>query len=154
MSSTDTHPTDTAPVVRLGRGSPELLNMRWGFEPHDGSEPIINIRAESADLASNRCLVPAAEWDLFTGDVPKRRRTVTLKEEPLFFFAALWRQASANWPESYAILTIDAAPDLARLTDRQPAVIRAADASAWLTDASAAADLLKPLPKGSYQVKG
>lgn len=153
MTSSDTHPTDSAPVVRLGSRGPELVTMRWGFEPNEGSEPLINVRAETAELSCNRCLVPATEVDFFTGHEHRKHRwQVRLKGEPLFFFAGLWREASASWPESYAIITIEASPDLAELTERQPAVIRPADAAAWLTDERRAAELLRPLARGSFEI--
>lgn len=92
--------------------------------------------------------------ELFTdAGHPKRKWRVTLKEEPVFFFAALWRQASAGWPESYAILIVDAAPDILPLNERQPAVIRARDVEAWLRDEEAPRALLKPLAAGSYEVR-
>ena len=150
--SDHTRPSDTASVVRLGPKGPELVDMRWGWHPREGTEPVINVRAETADLTTNRCLVPATEFTLFTGaGHPKRRWTVTLRAEHLFFFAALWAEATADWPESYAIITIEAAPDLAPLADRQMAVIRPADARAWLMS-SEAYKLLAPLEAGSYDV--
>ena len=128
--------------------------MRWGFEPANGGEPVINIRAETADVSSNRCLIPASDFELFTGaDYPKRRWRIAVKGEPLFFFAGLWRSASAAWPLSYAALTIEAAPDLKPLTDRQMALIRASDAATWLTSVELASGLLKPLPPGSYEIE-
>jgi putative SOS response-associated peptidase YedK len=152
--SGDTHPADTAPVIRWGHEGPELVEMRWGFEPRRGGEPVINVRGETADLTVQRCLVPVTELELFTGAKhPKRRWKVTLAREPIFFFAALWRGATAHWPRSYALLTIRAAPDLAALADRTPAVIRPADAGRWLSDPATASYLLEALPSGSYEVE-
>ena len=56
-----------------------------------------------------------------------------LKDSDWFCFAGVWREARGNWPESFAVLTIPAAPDLEHLTDRQLAVIRPEEAKAWLT---------------------
>lgn len=155
MSAGETHPTDTAQVIRLGEHGPELVSMHWGFELERGGEPAINIRAETADTAHNRCLIPARDFELFTGaEHPKRRWRVSVKGEPVFFFAGLWRLGTSDSSDSFAALTIEAAPDLAPLTDRQMAVIRPADVRAWLEDEHAAAELLKPLPAGSYDVEG
>lgn len=155
MTALETHPSDTAPVIRLGRDGPELADMRWGFAPRRGGEPIFNIRAEAADLTHNRCLIPASDFELFTGaGHPKRRWKVTLKGEPLFFFAGIWKKGRARAPASFAAITIEAAPDLLPLTDRQMAVIRPADSAAWLSDADLARELLKPLPPGSYEIEG
>ena len=154
MAPADTHPTDTGSVVRWGENGPELVGMRWGWEPRPGADPVINIRAETADLSANRCLIPASEFFLFTGaGQPKRRWRVTLKSERTFFFAGLWREASDHWPESYAGITIDAARDLEPLVDRQMAVITPAGLAAWFADEAAARSLLKPLPGGSYRIE-
>lgn len=148
----ETRPSDAASVVRLGKKGPELVEMRWGWQPHHAAEPVINVRAETADLTSRRCLVPATQFALFTGaGHPRRRWTITLRGEHLFFLAALWADATADWPESYAVITIDAAPDLAPLSDRQMAVIRPSDARAWLMTAEPH-ELLRPLAAGSYEV--
>lgn len=129
--------------------------MRWGFEARDRGEPVINVRAETAEITRNRCLIPATDFELFTGaEHPKRRWKVTVKGEPLFFFAGLWRKGTAGAPDSFAALTVEATPDLLSLTDRQMAVIRPADAATWLEDEHRAAELLKPLPAGSFEVQG
>ena len=154
MSKSATHPTDAAPVIRCGKNGPELVEMKWGLRPRNGGEPVINVRAETADLSKNRCLIPASDFELFTGaEHPKRRWVVRLRGEPLFFFAGLWRPATAHWPATFAALTIKAAADLEPLTDRQMAVIRPADAVAWFGDCASAAMLLRPLPSGSYAVE-
>lgn len=155
MTDADTRPTDTAPVVRWGDDGPELVEMRWGWKPdEEGGEPTINVRVETADLSGHRCLVPAIELDLFTGaGHPRRRWKVTVKAETVFFFAALSREATQQWPESYALITIDAAADLSPLTDRQPAIILPSEAGTWLSSQTDPSELLKPLPSGSFNVE-
>jgi len=154
MVQAATHRTDTAPVVRWGKRGPELVQMWWGFRSASGTEPIINVRAETANIAKRRCLVPPTELDLFTGaGHPKQRWKVTVKGESVFFFAALWRQATAQWPQSYAVVTIAAAADLSPLTDRQPAIILPSGAGTWLSGQTDPSELLKPLPSGSFDVQ-
>lgn len=146
-------PTDQAPVVRNGLNGAELVHMRWGFVGPTGGEPIINIRSEGRLFRKNRSLVPATELDLFTGNAsPKVRWRVRLKDSDWFCFAGVWREARGNWPESFAVLTSPAAPDLAGLTDRQLAVLAPEDARAWLTLSRPQSEILRPLPKGSYIV--
>lgn len=107
MRDSETHPTDTAPVIRWGKHGPELAEMRWGFEARDRGEPVINVRAETAEITRNRWLIPATDFELFTGaEHPKRRWQLTVKREPLFFFAGLWGRATAGAPDSFAALTI------------------------------------------------
>lgn len=153
-SAQSERPTDLAPVVRNGLHGFELVYMRWGFAPRAGGEPAINIRSEGRRFAKNRCLVPATELDLFTGEqTPKTAWRVRLKDSDWFCFAGIWREAKGDWPESFAVLTIPAAPDLAHLTDRQLAVMRPEDARAWLTLSRPQKELLKPLAEGSYVVE-
>lgn len=143
-------PTDMAPVVRNGLTGFELVSMRWGFRAAEG-EPVINLPSEGRRFARNRCLVPATELDLFTGaETPKTRCRVRLKDSDWFCFAGVWRAARGNWPESFAVLTIPAAPDLQHLTERQAAVIRPEDARAWLTLSRPQKTLLTA---GSYVVE-
>jgi putative SOS response-associated peptidase YedK len=124
-----------------------------GLEPASGTELVINLRAETADVTNNRCLVPASELELFTGsEHPKRRWRVTLRGEPVFFFGSLWREATADAPASYAVLTIDAAPDIQPFADRQPVIIKSRDVPLWLSGQNAA-PLLEALPAGSYEVR-
>ena len=52
-----------------------------------------------------------------------------------FYFAGIWRPATDLWPEAYAILTIDANPDIAPYRDRQMAVLTREQRVDWL-DAS------------------
>lgn len=154
MAEENVHPTDLAPIIRWGRGAPEVVELRWGLKARDGSGPQINVSAESVDVASHRCLIPATEFDLFSGaGHPRRRWRVTLRGEEMFFFAGVWNAADDGWPESFAAITIEAAEDLKALTDRQLAVIRPSDGAYWLTAPERVPELLKPLPVGSFDVK-
>ena len=49
-----------------------------------------------------------------------------------FYFAGIWRPATPDWPEAYAILTIEANADIAPLHDRQMAVLTRDQRMAWL----------------------
>lgn len=147
-------PTDQAPVVRHGSAGFELLTMRWGFRGR-GGQPVINVRAEGRRVEEERrCAVPATSFDLFTGEeTPKRRWRVRLKDSDWFCLAGIWRLGRGNWPESFAVLTIPAAPDLEHLTERQMAVLRPEDAKSWLTLSAPQKELLRPLPEASYVVE-
>lgn len=153
-ASAKKRPTDTAPVIRAGGERPELVSLRWGLEPDEGDQPVINIRAETGRLEQNRCVVPTTGFFLFTGsDYPKSRWRVRVRDTDWFCLAGIWREASGSWPESYAIVTIEAAPDLVSLTERQMAVILPDEAPRWLEVETPAAELLRPLPRGSYVVE-
>jgi putative SOS response-associated peptidase YedK len=98
--------------------------------------------------------IPATELELFTGsEYPKTRWRVRLRDSEWFCFAGVWRQAEGNWPESFAAVTIPAAPDIAQLTDLQMAVIPPDRAKAWLTLSCPQAELLKSLPEVESEPK-
>jgi hypothetical protein len=48
--------------------------MRWWFAPGSDGVPVINLRSERRRFRKNRCLVPAQELDLFTGDTSPKVR--------------------------------------------------------------------------------
>jgi putative SOS response-associated peptidase YedK len=54
----------------------------------------------------------------------------------------------------YAILTIDANADIAPFHDRQMAVLTRDQRLDWLDASIPQADLLRPLPAGSFRVRG
>ena len=58
-----------------------------------------------------------------------------------------------EWPEAYAVLTTAAGPDLAHLKKRQMAVVLREDWMAWLDGSKPNAELLGPLPAGTFRVE-
>jgi putative SOS response-associated peptidase YedK len=58
-----------------------------------------------------------------------------------------------DWPEAYAILTVEANPDVALYHDRQMVVLRREQRLDWLDSQVAEDKLLRPLPAGSFRVK-
>jgi putative SOS response-associated peptidase YedK len=71
----------------------------------------------------------------------------------MVLFAGIWRPAKLDWPEAYAILTVEANPDFAPYHDRQMAVLRREQRLAWLDSLAPEDVLLRPLAAGSFQVK-
>ncbi|HEY4044758.1 MAG TPA: SOS response-associated peptidase family protein, partial [Rhodopila sp.] len=61
--------------------------------------------------------------------------------------------AKPDWPEAYAILTVEANEDVALYHDRQMAVLRRGQCLDWLDGAVAENELLRPLPAGSFRVR-
>lgn len=145
-----------APIIRGRNGEAEYIERHWGLRPKESNEPpIINLRAEGRHFApEQRCLIPANGIFVPPSEKPaKERFEAVLPTEPDFFcFAGIWRPATEDWPESFAALTIDAAPDLAAYTDRQMAVMPKPDWSAWLFGERPEEELLRPLPAGSYRL--
>jgi putative SOS response-associated peptidase YedK len=84
------------------------------------------IRAEGRTFPSHRCLVPASEFRHRSQD---KRYSFSLVNGDWFYFTGIWRPATREWPEAYAILTVD-----------------------WLDLTHPESELLRPLPAGSIKV--
>jgi putative SOS response-associated peptidase YedK len=146
-------PTDPAPVLRAAVGGVELIQMRWGLardRPKAG--PIINYRSEGRRFDAGRCLIPATGFCEFTGRASRKTRwRFTMTGEPWFCFAGVWRrQEPASGPgERFALLTVDAGPDMAPYHDRQPVVLGRGAWRAWL---GGDGGVLIPSPAGVLQV--
>jgi putative SOS response-associated peptidase YedK len=144
-------PTQTLPVVRLGKaGEMRLSLVRWGLVPHwsktgpDGSKPLINARAETAAekptfrtaLKRRRALVPADgfyEWGK-AEDGAKQPWYITRSDGEPFVFAGLWERWGEGEAQvdSFAILTVDAGPDIAAFHHRCPVIVERKDFDRWL----------------------
>lgn len=146
------HQLDDRRVIirRDGRGV-EMVELPWGLQPPDpGGRAFTLIRSEGRSFPSFRCLVPASE---FRNRVDGKTCRYLLADGDWFYFAGIWRPASRDWPESYAILTVPANEDIAPYQDRQMAVLRREQRMAWLDLTRREAELLRPLPKGTYRVE-
>jgi putative SOS response-associated peptidase YedK len=108
------------------------------------------VRAEGRTVSSHRCLVPASEFRLRSKG---RAYSFTLADGNWSYFAGIWRPAKPDWPEAYAILTVEANPDVASYHDRQMAVLRREQRLNWLNSQVAEVELLRSLPAGSFRVK-
>ena len=84
---------------------------------------MINLRSEGRSFARGRCLVPASHYYEFTGTgSPKTRWRFTRKGEDWFCFAGLIGRGPGE-TEAFALLTVDAGPDVAHYQARQPDVL-------------------------------
>ncbi len=143
-------PTQEAPVVRAAPGGGrEVAMLRWGLVPSWAKDAkigtkMINARAEGLAqkpafreaFGRRRCLVPATGFFEWQG-APGRKQpfAVTVPEQPLFAFAGLWEcwKGAERAPlDSYTIVTTEANPQVARIHDRMPVILRPAQWDAWL----------------------
>ena len=109
-------------IIRRDGDDVEMVELPWGLQPREpGGRPFTVIRAEGRTFPSHRCLVPASE---FRHRSRGRQYTFSLANCDWFYFAGIWRPATRDWPESYAILTIEANADIAPYHDRQMAVLK------------------------------
>jgi len=151
--------TDRAPILRAASGQSgavELVQRRWSW-PAPGGKPVYNFRSEGRDFTRGRCVILADGFYEFTAPAdPKAKRKhkwlFTLKSEPWFGIAGLWRRDDAVG-EAFTMLTREPGPDVAPYHSRAIVVLPPADWARWLDPAVPAHDLLKPLPAGSLRIE-
>jgi len=153
--------TDTAPIVRAGLnpGSLALVQRRWSW-PGPTGKPVYNFRAESRDFGTNRCLIVADGFYEFTDPEQepgasrkklKDKWLFTLKNHRLFCIAGIYRDSPKG--EAFTMLTTAPGPDIARYHDRQIIILPPDRWRDWLDPAVPTADILQPLPAGSFDVR-
>jgi putative SOS response-associated peptidase YedK len=134
-------------IIRRHDGDVEMVELPWGLRPRDGRPRAVTVlRSEGRAFPTHRCLVPASEF---------RHRTFSfsLANGDWFYFAGIWRPATEDWPEAYAILTVEANADLAPFRHRQMAVLTRDDRLAWLDGLVPQGEILRPLSAGTFRVK-
>ena len=82
-----------------------------------------------------------------------RRLSFSLADGDWFYFAGIWRPASHDWPEAYAVVTIEANGDVAPYQDRQMAVLRRRQRMDWLDLSRSEHELLQPLPIRAFRIE-
>lgn len=147
---------EMGPVLRSAGNGVELVSMRFGFPPpRPRATPVFNFRSEGRHFGdSRRCLVILSAFFEFTGSrYPKAKHRFALAPPAPMAVAALWRDGAPGEPAAFAMLTTPPGPDVAPYHDRQVAVLRPADWSAWLFLTRPEAELLRPLPAGGLAVE-
>ncbi|WP_196232155.1 SOS response-associated peptidase family protein [Rhizobium etli] len=134
-------------IIRRHDGDVEMVELPWGLRPRDGGPRAVNVvRSEGRTFPSYRCLVPASEFR-------HKSFSFSLANGDWFYFAGIWRPATEDWPEAYAILTIEANADIAPIHDRQMAVLTRDQRIDWLDGVVPEEEILRPLPAGTFRVK-
>lgn len=139
-------------VVRyeVGGADVEMVELPWGLRPKEaGGRPFRFVRSEGREIPSHRCLIPASEFQIKQGSLTYR---CSLIDGDWFYLAGIWRPARDDWPESYAILTVEANAEVSRIQERQGALIRRGDHLAWLDTTLPAADQLRTPADGSFKI--
>ncbi|OWO92263.1 DUF159 family protein [Rhizobium esperanzae] len=140
-------PLDDRGVIRRHDGDVEMVELPWGLRPRDGGPRAVNVvRSEGRTFPSHRCLVPASEFR-------HKSFSFSLANGDWFYLAGIWRPATEDWPEAYAILTIEANADIAPIHDRQMAVLTRDQRIDWLDGVVPEEEILRPLPAGTFRVK-
>jgi putative SOS response-associated peptidase YedK len=128
--------------VLVGESESRALatQMRWGLIPAWARDAkiaysTINARVETASSKpafrsawkSRRCLVPASGYFEWPGEgKQKQPYYIHATDAPVLMFGGLWERWSpkdGEAIETYSIVTMDAAGDLARLHDRMPLIL-------------------------------
>jgi len=133
-------------VVREEGGGRLLQSMVWGFplrlqgmKPDSKPKPVNNI----ADLKKPmwvglarkpqwRCLIPITHFAEAEGPKGKMTRTwFSVKDEPIFAWAGLWR-ISDEWGPVYSGVMTDANEAVRPVHDRMPVLIHKNEYDQWL----------------------
>ena len=127
------------------------MSTVWGSDPRfaDG----INyrfVRSEGRAFPKRRCLIPASEFRMGTGD---HRYRVTLDSGNFFYLAAIWDPPLADWPLSYRILTIPAGADVIPYQSRHGVIIHRRDVMHWLDGTLSNELLFEEPPRHTFFVE-
>lgn len=129
----------------------EMVEAAWGLAPSQrGEKPFKFIRSEGRTFPMMRCLVPASEFHVRNDG---RRFRVTLEDGNFFYLAGVWRPEEADWPLSYAVLTVEANPEVMVYQERQGAVLLRRQNMAWLDLRVPELELLRPLKARSFRIE-
>jgi putative SOS response-associated peptidase YedK len=134
-------PTDTSLLISYDR---EILIRRWGLMPDWAERPVINAKAEEAHakrtfqpMLNARCVIPAAAYYEWRTEGARKVKMRIAGAEPLAF-------AGLYTDKTFVMFTCAAAPSVAPIHHRMPALLDAAGIEAWL-DPDADYDDLSPL---------
>ena len=120
--------------------------MSWGFpvvlKGKQGQplkpKPVTNARDDKLltpfwkpSMAARRCLIPVSAWAEPQGKPRQMTRTwYSLPGEEVFAVAGLWRP-TAEWGHAYAMVMVDACPQMAEVHDRMPVVLERSEWAQW-----------------------
>ena len=142
----EVYPGYPGAVVRESEGRCTLQSMVWGFPlrlktmpPTAKPKPVNNI----ADLRKGmwiglarkpqwRCLIPLTAFAEAEGEKGRKTRTwFTLKDQPMFAWAGLWRQ-SDEWGAVYSGVMSDCNEAIRPVHNRMPVLLLAHEYDQWL----------------------
>ncbi|OAN57420.1 hypothetical protein A7Q26_17000 [Sphingobium sp. TCM1] len=133
-------------VVREADGNRILQSMAWGFplrlkgmSPTAKPKPVNNIADLSKPMWKGlaakpqwRCLIPFTHFAEAEGPKGAKTRTwFSIKDEPIFAWAGLWR-VSEEWGPVYSGVMTDCNEAIRPVHDRMPVLLHRDDYDAWL----------------------
>ncbi|UYY78389.1 SOS response-associated peptidase [Sphingomonas sp. R1] len=142
----DVYPGYPGLIVRAVDGTRAMQSMVWGFplrlksmSPTAKPKPVNNI----ADLSKGmwvglarkpewRCLIPLTGFAEAEGTKGSKTRTwFSIKDEPVFAWAGLWRD-SAEWGPVYSGVMTDCNEAIRPVHDRMPVLLHRDEYATWL----------------------
>ena len=151
-------PMRLASVIARDRGGVRrAVRMRWGLM-RDRAEPHIHARAETIDtkptfrdcFLQRRGLVLATTFNEGEEVTPTKTQQYVITPEETVAIAVIWDRWNAEPPLlTFAMVTVEANPLIAAITDRMPALIEPEDWAKWLGEESATVEELKAMLKPS-----
>ena len=158
-------PTQDFAVCRLEGSERAVAKLRWGLVPAWAKDVkmgarLINARAETvhekpafrAAFRRRRCLVPADGWLEWRRDADaKQPWFIAGADAAPLSFAGLWERWERDGEpmETFTIVTTAAAPALADLHPRQPAILEPSHFDEWLSP-DTPPERLRALARGAY----
>lgn len=153
-TSGEIFPSDVVPVLANSRRQDvQPFAMRWGYS-FPGGRPVINARAETAaekplfrdGMRQRRCLIPASsyfEWERREGQ--KTKYAIRPAGAEMLYLAGIYHLENHDGAviPSFAILTRSAAPEIAFIHDRMPAILPPDCARDWLKVENRADEVLR-----------
>lgn len=142
----EVYPGTPGMVVREEGGARLMQSMVWGFplrlkymKPDSKPKPVNNIaelkKPMWIGLARKpqwRCLIPITHFAEAEGPEGKKTRTwFSVKDEPIFAWAGLWR-VSDEWGPVYSGVMTDANEAVRPVHDRMPVLIHKNEYDEWL----------------------
>ena len=124
-----------------------VRTMTWGFplvlKGRQGQplkpKAVTNAREDKlhtafwkSSFAARRCLIPVSAWAEAEGPTGQMTRTwYALPGKTPFAVAGLWRPTD-QWGDAYAMVMVDANPQMAEVHDRMPVLLDRTAWPAWL----------------------
>ena len=153
-TSGEIFPSDVVPVLANSRRQDvQPFAMRWGYS-FPGGRPVINARAETAaekplfrdGMRQRRCLIPASsyfEWERREGQ--KTKYAIHPAGAEMLYLAGIYHLENHDGAvvPSFAILTRNAAPEIAFIHDRMPVILPPDCARDWLKVENRADEVLR-----------
>jgi len=149
LKTGEVFPTDVAPAVTREEGRERFQLMEWGFPRWNASGVVINARVETAAekpmfreaVQRRRCLIPSTgfyEWQHHEDAAAKKEKyLLRVGNESMLYMAGIYNVVRGNdglMKTVFAILTMDANQDVARIHDRMPVILDDRSREIWLGD--------------------